>query len=162
MKVRVRVLAATVAATVGMLGVLAIGSIASASPPSGFTPTILVKADLNETVRSDSDKVRFRTKDPTDVMVQKIVQTPGGSSGWHHHPGIVIVAVESGSVTVWDSDCNKTTYGPGLPDGSVFTESGDEPGQVTSSGGATLYATFVAPSADPAVFRIEDDPPPCA
>jgi hypothetical protein len=44
----------------------------------------------------------------------------------------------------------------------VFIERGDEPGQVTSAGGATAYATFVAPSADPPVFRIEDDPPPCA
>jgi hypothetical protein len=102
------------------------------------------------------------TKDPTDVMVQKIVIAPGGSSGWHHHPGIVIIAVQSGSVTFWDADCNPTTYGPGLPNGAVLTETGDEPGQVTSAGGATTYTTFVAPSADPPVFRIEDDPPPCA
>jgi hypothetical protein len=25
-----------------------------------------------------------------------------------------------------------------------------------------VYATLVAPDADPPVFRIEDDPPPCA
>lgn len=156
---RIYVLAAV---TVGLLGFGTLGTVAFASPPSGFTPTILVKADFDQTVHLNSDKVKFKTKAPTDVMVQKIVQDPGGSSGWHHHPGVVIVAVQSGSVTVWDSDCNQTTYGPGLPNGAVFTEGGDEPGQVTSSDGATLYATFVAPSADPAVFRIEDDPPPCA
>jgi|SRR5665647_1747362 len=150
------------AATVGAVGVGALAPVALASPPSGFTPTVLVKADFDQTVHLNSDKVKFQTKDPTDVMVQKIVQDPGGSSGWHHHPGVVIVAVQSGSVTVWDSDCNPTTYGPGLPNGAVFTEGGDEPGQVTSSGGATLYATFVAPNADPPVFRLEDDAPPCA
>jgi quercetin dioxygenase-like cupin family protein len=144
------------------VGVGALAPAALASPPSGFTPTLLVKADFDETVRVNSDRIKFRTKDATDVMVQKIVLDPGGSSGWHHHPGIVIIAVKSGSVTVWDSECNQTTYGPGLPNGAVSIERGDEPGQVTSADGATTYTTFIAPSADPPVFRIEDDAPPCA
>jgi quercetin dioxygenase-like cupin family protein len=151
-----------VAATVGLVGVGALAPVALGSPPSGFTPTNLVKADLDKTVHLKSDRVKFQTKDPTDILVQKIVTDPGGSSGWHHHPGMVVVAIQSGALTVWDSKCNQETYGPGLPNGSVFVESGDEPGNVTSAGGATSYATFVAPSADPPVFRIEDDPPPCA
>jgi len=150
------------AATVGAVGVGALAPVALASPPSGFTPTVLVKADFDETVRVNSDRIKFQTKDPTDVMVQQIVLAQGGSSGWHHHPGIVIIAVKSGSITVWDSDCNKTTYGPGLPNGAVSIERGDKPGLVTSADGATTYTTFVAPSADPPVFRIEDDAPPCA
>ena len=155
---RKHILAATAGGVViGMLGPAALGS-----PPSGFTPTNLVKADLDQKIQLNSDRVKFQTKEHTDVLVQKIVTDPGGSSGWHHHPGMVIVAVQSGSLTVWDSDCNQETYGPGLPNGSVFVERGDEPGLVTSTGGATSYATFVAPSAEPPVFRIEDDPPPCA
>lgn len=152
------VLAATVGGlVVGMLAPAALGS-----PPSGFTPTNLVRADLDETVQLNSDRVKFQTKEPTDVLIQKIVTDAGGFSGWHHHPGMVMVSVQSGELTVWDSDCNQTTYGPGLPNGSVWIETGDEPVQVTSVAGATSYATFVAPSADPSVFRIEDTPPPCA
>lgn len=150
------------AATFGGAAILMLTPAAVGSPPSGFTPTTLVKADLDETVQINSDRVKFQTKEPTDVLVQKIVTDAGGSSGWHHHPGMVIVAVQSGTLTVWDSNCNQKTYGPGLPNGSVWTESGDKPGLVTSTGGATSYATFIAPSADPPVFRIEDDPPPCA
>jgi quercetin dioxygenase-like cupin family protein len=150
------------AATLGCAAIVMLAPAADGSPPSGFTTTNLVKADLDETVQVNSDGVKLQTKEPTDALVQKVVFDPGGSSGWHHHPGVVVVAVQSGSVTVWDSNCNQKTYGPGLPNGSVFTESGDEPGLVTSSGGATSYATFIAPSADPPVFRIEDDPPPCA
>ncbi len=136
-----------VAAAVGLMGVGVLPpGVALASPPSGFTPTILFQADFGR----------------ADVMVQRIVIDPGGTSGWHHHPGVVTVVVTSGSVTVLDSDCNRTRYGPGLPNGAVFTESGDEPGEVTSPGGATLLGRFVVPSADPPVFRIEDDPPPCA
>jgi hypothetical protein len=43
----------------------------------------------------------------------------------------------------------------------VFVESGDTPGQASSAGGATVYATFVAPHANPPVFRIEDAPVSC-
>lgn len=118
-------------------------------PPSGFTATPLVIANLDRTVDLNSDGIKFQTKDPTDVLAQEIVIDARGSSGWHHHPGIVIVAVQSGRVTVWDEDCHKTRYGIGLRNGSVVTESGDEPGQVTSWKGATTYTTFVAPSADP-------------
>jgi hypothetical protein len=100
--------------------------------------------------------VKFQMKGPTDVRVQKIVVGAGGFSGWHHHPGIVIVAVQSGSLTFTHSDCSSKTYGPGLPDGAVFVEGGDDPGEASSAGGATLYVTFIAPSADPPVFRIDD------
>jgi hypothetical protein len=152
-----------IAVALGLVGVGALaGPMAFGSPPSGFTPTPLVVANFDHTVHANSDRVKFQTKDPTDVAVQKVVWDPGGSSGWHHHPGVVIVAVQSGSVTVWDSDCNGAAYGPGLPNGAVFVERGDQPGQVTSADGATAYATFVAPNANPPVFRIEDDPPPCA
>jgi quercetin dioxygenase-like cupin family protein len=151
-----------IAATVGVVAIGSLGPAALGSPPSGFTTTNLVKADFDKTVRLNSDRIKFQTKTRTDVLVQKVVIEAGGSSGWHHHPGMVIVAIESGTMTVWDSSCNKKTYGPGLPNGSVFVERGDEPGLVASAGGATSYATFVAPNANPAVFRIEDNPPPCA
>ena len=116
---------------------------------------------MNNDVKWNSDRVKFQTKDSTDVRVQRIDIAPGGRSGWHHHPGIVIVTVASGQVTFTNSDCSSTTYGPGLPAGSVFVEGGDDPGQASSVAGATVYATFVAPHADPPVFRIEDSPQSC-
>ena len=147
-----------------ILGVAVIGTFAAvalASAGSGFSPTTLVTGNLNNNVQENSDRVKFQTKDPTDVRVQKIVFAPGGYSGWHHHPGIVIATVESGAVTFTRSDCSSTTYGPGLPAGAVFVEGGDDPGQASSVGGATLYATFVAPHASPPVFRIEDAAQTC-
>ena len=151
--------------TVATAGVAVLGTLAAvalASPGSGFAPTNLVTANFDNTIHVNSDKVKFQTKDPTDVRVQKIVFSAGGFSGWHHHPGVVIAAVASGAVTFMNSDCSSKTYGPGLPDGAVFVEGGDDPGQASSVGGATVYATFIAPNADPPVFRIEDSKPPCA
>jgi hypothetical protein len=68
----------------------------------------------------------------------------------------------SGEVTLTHSDCSSTTYGPGLPNGAVFVESGDDPTLATGTTGATSYATFIAPHAVPPVFRIDDhDFPGC-
>lgn len=146
--------------TAAIVGVAAVGMFATVALGShgrgGFAGTTLVVADFDETVHWNSDRVKFQTKGATDVSVQRIVLSPGGFSGWHHHPGVVIAAVESGAVTFTQSDCSSKTYGPGLPDGEVFVEGGDEPGQASSAGGATLYVTFIAPSANPPVFRIDD------
>ncbi len=149
------------AAIIGVAVIAAFAAVALASPGVGFAPTTLVTGNLNNDVKWNSDRVKFQTKGPTDVRVQRIDIAAGGYSGWHHHPGIVIVNVASGQVTFTHSDCSSTTYGPGLPTGAVFVEGGDDPSQASSAGGATVYATFVAPHADPPVFRIEDNPQPC-
>ena len=152
------------AAIVGLTVVAAFAAaVALGSPPFGFVgDPPLVTANLDETVHWNSDRVKFQTKGPTDVRIQKVTISPGGHSGWHHHPGIVVVSVASGVVTYTQSDCGAKTYGPGQPNGSVFVEGGDEPARASSVAGATLYATYVAPDANPPVFRIEDNPPACA
>jgi len=152
-------------AIVGVAVVGTFAAVALGSAGSGRVTTLLVaKADNNETVQLNSDRIKFQTKGPTDVRVQTITFAPGGRSGWNHKPGFALVAVQSGEVTVSDSQCNLKTYGPSSPNGAVFMEYGDEPAEVSNmtSAPATVYATLVAPDADPAVFRIEDDPPPCA
>jgi hypothetical protein len=151
---------------IAILGVGVVGTFAAVALGSvgvGFTPTNLVTANVPGQIRLNADGIKFRTKGPVDVRVQKIDIAPGGASGWHHHPGMVIVSVASGDVTFTNSDCSATTYGPGLPAGSAFVENGSDPGQASSVGGATVYATFVAPQASPPVFRIEDaaQPQPC-
>jgi hypothetical protein len=147
--------------TVATVGVAVIGTLAAAvalgSPPSGVTITTLVTANFDHSVQVNSDRVKFQTKDATDVRIQKIVFAPGGQSGWHHHPGMVLLSVESGAVTLTQPDCSTEMFGPGLPNGAVFAEGGDIPERVSSAGGATVYAVFVAPSNDPPITRVEDD-----
>lgn len=151
------------AATVGVavIGTIA-AAVALANPPTNVTPTTLVTANFDQTVHLNSDRVKFQTKDATDVRIQKFVFAANSRSGWHHHPGMAMVAVESGVVTFTHSDCSSQTYGgPGNPNGSVFAEGGDDPTQVSSASGATVYAVFVAPSNDPPITRVEDDPISC-
>ena len=153
-----------VVATVGVAACGLVAAAAFASSPSGFTPTNLVpEAEIAERFHVNSDRVKLQTKGPVDVRVQRVDIAPDGRSGWHHHPGVVIVAVQSGTVTYVDSDCDAISYGAGSPHGSVFVESGDEPHEARNLTGqpATVYATFMAPDADPGVFRIEDPPLDC-
>lgn len=149
---------------IAMLSMVAaiMGTSALASPGSGITSTVLATGDLNEAVNYNHDRIKIQTKDPADVRVQKLVFAAGARTGWHHHPGIVIVTVASGLVTAFDQNCQTKTYGPGSPNGSVFVEGHDTPMEVRSAGGATLYATYVAPNATPRVFRIEDDAINCS
>ena len=146
-----------VAGTIGIVMIGGIAPVALASAPSGVTVENIVKANLADPVNLNADDIKLRTKVPTDILVQKVTFSPtGGRTGWHHHPGVVLVSVLSGAVTVWDADCDSTTYGPGLAAGSAFTESGDDPLEVTSAAGAVVYATFVVPQVVPTpVFRVE-------
>ena len=156
-----RAVVRVVATSVGVVVLAGTASgIALASSGSAFTPQTLVTADLQRAVRLNSDRVKLQTKGPTDVRMQRVDVGAGGFSGWHHHPGMVIVAVQSGVVTVTDAACGSTTYGPGQPAGAVFVESGDAPAQVSSVQGAVLYATYVTPDGQPP--RLEDQAPACA
>ncbi|MDP9422872.1 MAG: hypothetical protein M3Q19_08575 [Pseudomonadota bacterium] len=148
------------AAIVATAAIGMIASTATASPGSGVVGTPLVTADFEESVHVNSDRVKFQTKEPTDVRLVQLTFGAGSFSGWHHHPGFLIVTVASGSVTLTDSSCNSKTYGPGLPNGAVFVEGGDEPVEASSSGGAVAYVTTITPDGEPS--RIEDDVPACA
>ena len=148
---------------VSIASVLALGTFAAvalASAGVGFHPESLVTGNLDNRIEANTDQVKLQTKGLTDVRIQKIVFDAGGTSGWHHHPGIVIATVASGVVN-FTHGCDSTNYGPGQPAGSVFVEHGDTPGQASSVLGATTFVTFVAPHADPPVFRIEDTAPTC-
>jgi quercetin dioxygenase-like cupin family protein len=50
---------------------------------------------------------------PADVTVQMAGYDPGQSSGWHAHTGMHAVMVLSGTLTFYDGDCRRRTYGPG-------------------------------------------------
>ena len=56
-----------------------------------------------------------------DIVVSELSFAPGSYTGWHSHPGKVIVGVARGSITLYresDPDCSGTTYTAG----DVFIE----------------------------------------
>jgi quercetin dioxygenase-like cupin family protein len=56
-----------------------------------------------------------------DIVVTENSFAPGGYSGWHSHPGKVVIAVQRGEITIYrgsDPKCAGTTYASG----DVFVE----------------------------------------
>ena len=152
-------IASPVSATIGIFGttMLLAGSV-QATPPVNWTGTSLVTANLDDSARTNDERIKFQTKDPTDTQVVRLEWSAKGSSGWHHHPGMVIVQVASGSIDVTrveNGRCETKTYGAG----STFVE-GDFAHVGVSTSGAVAYATAIIRDGQPG--RINDDVPPCA
>ena len=104
-----------------VLGLLAIAGAALATPGIGTVGVVQARGTIE-----DSSSVRqwdgelfltsFRLAGGTDVVTQSLTVAPGGTTGWHGHPGPVLVTVKSGALTVVyadDTSCQGTTYTAG-------------------------------------------------
>jgi quercetin dioxygenase-like cupin family protein len=131
---------------------------ALATPPSGQHPTAPAIGTLSERTNVNTDRLKFQTKDPADVATFGVTYDPLGSSGWHTHPGILLVVVQSGSV-VRQVGCASHTYDAG----HAFVESDEQPpGQVRNPSATTpavLTVMQIVPKGSPR--RVEADPPAC-
>jgi quercetin dioxygenase-like cupin family protein len=80
-----------------------------ATPSTGFTSSTLAKAQFGEldshlhSVPADWQEM-IKTKGLSDLYVQSNVWAPGGSTGWHTHPGPSLVIVTKGTLTVYEGD----------------------------------------------------------
>jgi len=95
-----------------------------------------------------------------DTVMQKIVIAPGGHTGWHSHPGPVVVLIGSGEMSLYDSEdptCTVRTYSAG----QAFVDSGQGHVHIARNEGSVpleLYATYfdVTPGVPaPDAFRID-------
>ena len=60
--------------------------------------------------------VHLKTKGSVDVATQRITIGGGGHTGWHSHPGPVLVTIKSGALRVIyadDETCEGTLYETG-------------------------------------------------
>lgn len=119
--------------------------VAFATPPSGATPTPhVIGAGLPDGVNVNADRIKFQTKDPADVSVVTLSIEPGGTTGWHSHPGIALITVAEGTGKLYAADCTSETFQAG----QAFVETGDDPPTVFRNESAepvVLTVTFVSP-----------------
>jgi hypothetical protein len=101
-----------------------------ATPASGFTGTTLALGSFEQIkvfnqflpgsdFAPDNKVWRSiqKTKGLSDVYVQSNVWQPGGTTGWHTHPGHSLIIVTAGAVTVYegnDPTCEPTVYTVGM------------------------------------------------
>ena len=145
-----------------------------ATPASGFVGTTLAVGrfdDINAFNRLvppdfwESRKNRDiwlswqRTKGESDVYVQSNVWAPGGTTGWHTHPGHSLITVTAGAVTVYeghDETCTPRTYTVGMG----FVDAGGEHVHVIRNEGAVEARTITVQIIPAGATRRVDAPDP--
>jgi uncharacterized cupin superfamily protein len=112
-------------------GTMSVGSV-QATPASGFTGTTIALGrfeDINainhaffpQNFRGEFERKLWlslqKTKGPSDLYVQSNVWAPGGTTGWHTHPGHSLIIVTAGTVTAYEGDdpsCTPHVYTAGM------------------------------------------------
>ncbi|MFC7098077.1 cupin domain-containing protein [Halobaculum marinum] len=82
-------------------------------------------------------------KDASTVLVARVTIAPNGTSGWHVHPGPVLVSVVEGTIDITiDEDCRTRTFGTGEAylDTGTHAEVATNPSETDP---AVLYAVFL-------------------
>lgn len=162
---------------ISVLVVLAITTVALATPPFGIVLNQIVAmgttlADISEILHVGSDpsvsgenrdaenedwQLHLRTQGATDFYVQHLVVGPGGYSGWHTHPGLLIGTVVSGSIDFYDANCQRRSF----TTGQVFTENTEVHGIINRGVvNADLSIAYLIKHNLPR--RIEANAPACA
>ncbi|HET7530439.1 MAG TPA: cupin domain-containing protein [Mycobacteriales bacterium] len=132
--------------------------LAGATPPAGGSVTTLTRGTVGPMHESSSDFKLFQ-KGVADFVTVSYQLAPGGTLGWHTHPGPALITVTQGTLTIVEGDCTEHTY----PAGSAFVDVGmGEVHNAFNRGSDTVlgYATYLNVPVGGA-SRIDADPPAC-
>src|SRR5262249_32629016 len=125
----------------GLAGVVAYGGIAPPTPPPRGTkppwsPVLgSFASGIDATPQTDTHsrnatslwQLPISANGATHAHALENVIAPGGTFGWHSHPGPSLVIVKSGTLTVYHApDCTPEEFGPGSPLGSTFVDQGHD------------------------------------
>jgi len=144
------------------LAVLVIAPAALATPGSGVQSTVFAVGTFDDGIEAksetDSHEVELRANGPTDVHILQNTIAPGGTFGWHSHPGPSIVVVASGALTLYHADdpaCTPHVF----EEGQGFVDQGGVVHVVRNEGSvdAVVYVTSIVPEG---ADRRSDEPDP--
>ena len=149
--------------------VLAVSGAVLATPPLGFVVNQIVTMGSNsggigqqvQIARNpDADdepwQAQLQAQGATDFYIQQLVLAPGGYSGWHTHPGILLGTVVSGSIDFFDENCQKRS----ITAGQVFLENNQVHG-ISNPGAVNAELTIAYLVKHGAPRRIEASAPGC-
>jgi quercetin dioxygenase-like cupin family protein len=147
------------AIALGAVASLMIIGAASATPGAGASATTFGRGTLAAGDKIKTAQLKLDVRDDLDVVTQTITLTPGGHTGWHSHPGPVIVTITAGAMTFYDGDdpaCQPIVYSAG----DTFIDRGGGHVHIARNEGTTnlvLYATYLLPVGAP--LRIDEPAP---
>lgn len=140
--------AAAVLAAMAIVGsVLATNAVGVASLTLATGTLDPVSVDFN----SGGFKVKLQMKDETSVQVVQNTVAPGGTFGWHSHPGPSLIVVKSGTMTFYHADDPTCTpdvrhAGDALIDSGTDVHTGRNLGTVDAVVIVTRFLPVGAPS----------------
>jgi quercetin dioxygenase-like cupin family protein len=137
-----------------------VATVGVAMATSGFlaTPTNLSRGMLEAGDKVNMEFVKLQIKGDTDVFTQRIDIGPGGHTGWHSHPGPVLVTIAAGALTLYqgnDPTCSPRT----VTAGESFIDPGGGNVHIARNEGTetlTLYATYLLPPSAGARTDVEN------
>jgi quercetin dioxygenase-like cupin family protein len=155
----------SLALLVAVLGIAAFAGVTFATPGVGVTNIPIAGGNLPPTdvhIKTGDWKLNLRTKGDSDVSVVESRLAPGGTFGWHSHPGPSLSIVKAGTLTFYRGDdptCTPQVY----QTGDVLIDPGNavHVGRNQGSVELVLIVTRVVPHG--AATRIDEpDPGNCA
>jgi hypothetical protein len=151
-----------------------------ATPASGFAATTVVKGtfgpievfnhsvipnsqgrdgDGDDDHRADVWLSMQKTKGSSDLYIQSNVWQPGGSTGWHTHPGHSLIIVTAGTVTAYDGSdphCKPHVYTQNM----TFVDPGGDHVHIIRNEGTVAAATTAVQLIPAGAVRRIDAPDP--
>lgn len=143
-------------AALGLAAGVLTASPARATPSAGVTTEILGSGTTLAGFKIHVDGIKVESKDAVSFTVAHLTFAPGGTTGWHVHPGPVLVIVKSGSVTKFSADCSAQTYTAG----QAFVENGPTDENMFRNDGSVQAETVVTFLTPPGAPIREDAPAP--
>jgi quercetin dioxygenase-like cupin family protein len=113
---------------------------------------------INTKAKTGAWKAKIKTKGASDLHVIQNTIVPGGTFGWHSHPGPSLVIVKSGTATFYMGD-DPMCMPHVVPTGSGFVDSGHDVHVVRNEGTVDLV-TVVASLVPAGAARRIDEPDP--
>lgn len=152
-------------ASIAIVGACVYTGVAHATPQNGFVGQTVAMGRFAEfevnlhTIPADIWQSQQKTKGDSDVYVQSNVWQPGGTTGWHSHPGHSLIIVTAGTITDYESDdptCTPHVYTAGQ---GFVDQGGDHVHMIRNEGTveARGYAVQLIPAA--ATRRIDAPAP---
>jgi len=131
------------------------------TPPSGVTTEIFgvaTFADIDAYTKTGDWKANIHTKGASDLHVLRNTIAPGGTFGWHSHPGPSLVIVTAGTATFYLGD-DPTCTPHVVPTGGTFVDQGHDVHLVRNEGAINLVTVVVSLIPQGAMRRIDEPNP---
>lgn len=134
-----------------LVAVFALGLIGSGGAGGQVNPLQIIPIAQGY---SPEHNLNLHVEGPSDVLEAELVFQPGGDTGWHYHPGPVVVVVKNGALTEQHSNGCTVVH----PAGSVFFETKEEVHRAFNQtvGAVDVYVTFISPAGMQPLIPVPD------